>query len=260
MIINPEKLIPTQSQKQHHSPTFRERETDVTVIIVDINFSIAEIERIMKKQTIIAATLIGSMLLGSNVLAAGGPKSGGAGKSATTATALTSTETNDLQYMRKEEKLARDVYLTMHAQWGDQSGVFSNIAASEETHTSTINYLLAKFNVVDPVINDTIGVFTNQELQALYNDLVEKGKQSFIDALYVGALIEEKDMKDILAAIDSTDERAIIIAYSNLLDGSKSHLRAFVKVIEQQGLEYQAQILDEEEVEMILDDESTVKS
>lgn len=211
----------------------------------------------MKKHNIIAATLISSLALCTSAFAAGGPKSASTTRSTTTA--LTSTETSDLQYMREEEKLARDVYLTMHAQWGDQSTVFSNIAASEESHTSTVNYLLEKFNVDDPVINDTIGVFTNQELQALYNELVEKGSQSFIDALYVGALIEEKDMHDILAAIEDTDERAIILAYSNLLDGSKSHLRAFVNVIEQQGLEYEAQILDEEEVELILDDDSEVE-
>jgi len=213
----------------------------------------------MKKHSIIAATLISSLAFGTSAFAAGGPKSASTTRSTTTTTALTSTETSDLQYMREEEKLARDVYLTMHAQWGDQSTVFSNIAASEESHTSTVNYLLEKFNVDDPVINDTIGVFTNQELQALYNELVEKGSQSFIDALYVGALIEEKDMHDILAAIEETDERAIILAYSNLLDGSKSHLRAFVNVIEQQGLEYEAQILDEEEVELILDDDSEVE-
>lgn len=213
----------------------------------------------MKKHNIIAATLISSLALGTSAFAAGGPKPASTTRSTTTTTALTSTETSDLQYMREEEKLARDVYLTMHAQWGDQSTVFSNIAASEESHTSTVNYLLDKFNVDDPVINDTIGVFTNQELQTLYNELVEKGNQSFIDALYVGALIEEKDMHDILAAIEDTDERAIILAYSNLLDGSKSHLRAFVNVIEQQGLEYEAQILDEEEVELILDDDSEVE-
>lgn len=211
----------------------------------------------MKKHSIIAATLVSSLALGTSAFAAGGPKSTSTARSTTTA--LTSTETSDLQYMREEEKLARDVYLTMHAQWGNQSNVFSNIAESEESHTSTVNYLLDKFNVDDPVINDTIGVFTNQELQALYNELVEKGNQSFIDALYVGALIEEKDMHDILAAIEDTDERAIILAYSNLLDGSKSHLRAFVNVIEQQGLEYESQILDEEEVELILDDDSEVE-
>lgn len=94
--------------------------------------------------------------------------------------------------------------------------------------------------------------FTNHELQALYNTLVERGIASFIDALYVGALI---DMKDILAAMERSDERAIILAYSNLLDGSKNHLRAFVSVIEAQDLVYEAQVLDPDEVSLILESE-----
>lgn len=79
---------------------------------------------------------------------------------------------------------------------------------------------------------------------------------SLIEALRVGGYIEEKDMEDILAAINRTDERAINIAYSNLLDGSKSHLRAFVRVLENKGVPYEAQILDQEEVDLILEDDS----
>ncbi|UZD64248.1 MULTISPECIES: DUF2202 domain-containing protein [Marinobacter] len=223
----------------------------------------------MNAKSLIAATLIGSLALGSSSLVLAGPGNGNGngngGQSVDAPTSavvdpdLTEIEISDLRYMREEEKLARDVYLTLDEQWGKQTQVFARIALSEETHTTTVDYLLDKFGVEDPVVNDTIGVFTNQELQALYDELVAKGKTSFINALYVGALIEEKDMRDILAAIDQTDERPIIIAYSNLLDGSKSHLRAFVRVIEAQGLTYEAQLLDPEEVRLILEDNSAVE-
>ncbi|WP_417518340.1 DUF2202 domain-containing protein [Marinobacter sp.] len=215
----------------------------------------------MKIRPLMSAAVIASLFVGGMAMAAGGPKHGGAGKglNQVQSTELTDIETSDLQYMREEEKLARDVYLTLDQHWGSQTQVFARIAVSEETHTSTVDYLLRKFGVEDPVVNDTIGVFTNQELQALYNELVAKGKTSFIDALHVGGLIEEKDMRDILVAISQTDERAITLAYSNLLDGSKSHLKAFVRVIEAQGLTYEAQVLDAEEVRLILDDESQVE-
>lgn len=210
----------------------------------------------MITKPIITTTLITSLFLANASLAAG--KQGNTGNSSRTASAteLSSTETSDLQYMREEEKLARDVYLTLDQHWGNQTQVFASIAVSEESHTSTVDYLLDKFGVEDPVANDTLGVFINPELQALYNELVAQGQLSFVDGLYVGALIEEKDMTDILAAINQTDERAIILAYSNLLDGSKNHLQAFVSVIEAQGLSYEAQILDDEEVVLILDDNS----
>ncbi|MDF1821713.1 MAG: DUF2202 domain-containing protein [Alcanivoracaceae bacterium] len=169
-----------------------------------------------------------------------------------TADSVSAGEAADLAFMREEEKLARDVYLTLDSYWGTETKVFANIAKSEQTHTSTVEYILSKFDVDDPVIRDELGVFVNDELQALYDTLAVKGSASLIEGLYVGALIEEKDMRDILAAIDRTDERAIALAYSNLLDGSKDHLRAFVSVIESLDLAYNAQVLSQEEVDMIL--------
>lgn len=220
----------------------------------------------MNVRTLLCATLISSTITTSAALAAGAHGQGrqDTANSSTTdsvlevSSELTGTEIDDLRYMREEEKLARDVYITMDEYWGNQTLVFAQIALSEDTHTSTVDYLLDKFGVEDPVVSDTIGEFTNEELQALYDKLIAEGANSFINALYVGALIEEKDMRDILAAINRTDERPIILAYSNLLDGSKSHLRAFVKVIEDQGLTYEAQLLEPEEVELILEDEGSL--
>lgn len=199
-----------------------------------------------------AVTLIGSVLFSSAAMAAGG-----AASTYTSSTKLSAAEVSSLQFMREEEKLARDVYLTLDQYWGAQTQVFANIAVSEEQHTSTIDYLLEKYAIEDPVLRDEIGVFTNQELQALYDQLVVKAQNSLIDGLYVGALIEEVDMEDIAAAIADTDERAMILACSNLLDGSKSHLRAFVSVIETQGLVYEAQVLEADEVQLILESESS---
>ena len=199
------------------------------------------------RKSITSVALIFSLALGAPAIAAPG------GKKQFNQSVLTQTEIANLQFMREEEKLARDVYLTLDQYWGNQTRVFANIAVSEESHTSTIDYLLDKYNIEDPVISNEVGVFTNQELQELYHTLVEQGSASFIDGLYVGALIEEVDMEDIVAAINATDERAMILAYSNLLDGSKDHLRAFVNVIESQGLVYEAQVLDADEVRLILE-------
>lgn len=209
----------------------------------------------MAIKSLVFTALIGAITLTGATAMSAAPQYG---KSRDTSTTVSSTSTisdeeyADLQFMREEEKLARDVYLTLDGYWGTQSSVFANIAVSEEQHTSTVDFLLDKYDVEDPVIRNEVGVFTNQELQGLYDTLVERGIASFIDALYVGALIEEKDMRDILAAMERSDERAIILAYSNLLDGSKSHLRAFVSVIEAQGLVYEAQVLDPDEVRLIL--------
>jgi len=207
----------------------------------------------MNAKPLVVATIIGSLLFGGAAMAAGKP----ANKDRdTSSTELSSTEISNLEFMREEEKLARDVYLTLDGYWGTQTRVFANIAESEQQHTSSIDYLLERYDIEDPVLRDEIGLFTNTELQELYDTLVAKGTNSLIDALYVGALIEEVDMEDITAAIQETDERPIILVYSNLLDGSENHLRAFVDVIEAQGLVYEAQVLEQHEVDYILESAS----
>ncbi len=205
----------------------------------------------MKAKHLIAATLIGSLITGNAAMAAPRVKT----TSTTTTTTLVASEIAMLQFMREEEKLARDVYRTLDQYWGTQTSVFANIAVSEQQHTTAIEALLDKYQLEDPVVQDVTGVFVNAELQELYDLLVHKGTQSMVDGLYVGALIEETDIEDIVDAIEATDERATIITYSNLLDGSKNHLRAFVDVIEKQGLSYEAQVLTDAEVDSILDAE-----
>lgn len=164
---------------------------------------------------------------------------------------LTILETENLLYMREEEKLARDVYLTMHEAWG--LNIFSNIAASEQSHTDAVAEMLEKYKLPDPVVDDRIGIFVNQELAQLYETLLTRGYQSSLEALFVGALIEEVDMIDLKQAIKETDNDDIQLLYENLLSGSRNHLRAFVGLIEDQGIVYEAQFLSQDEVDAIVD-------
>jgi hypothetical protein len=170
-------------------------------------------------------------------------------------TALNDTETAHLVFMREEEKLARDTYITLNQTWGLR--VFSNIASSEQTHMDTMLAKLDLYGIADPVLSDAVGSFSNEMLAGLYVDLVESGQVSLLDALFVGAFIEEVDMRDIQEAIDETTHADIIAAYENLLAGSKNHLRAFVSQIELLGVEYVAQVLDQSEVDAILGKSTT---
>ena len=164
---------------------------------------------------------------------------------------LTVLEADNLLFMREEEKLARDVYLTMYEAWG--LNIFSNIAASEQTHTDAVAEMLDKYKLSDPVVDDRAGIFINQELANLYDTLLARGYLSSLDALKVGALIEEVDMVDLKRAIEETDNEDIQVLYENLLSGSRNHLRAFVGLIEDQGIVYEAQFLPQEEVDAIVD-------
>jgi len=165
-------------------------------------------------------------------------------------TVLSDTETAHLVFMREEEKLARDTYITLNKIWGLK--VFSNISRAEQTHMETLLAMLDIYSVDDPIVNDAVGSFTNTILASLYVDLVASGEVSLLDALYVGAFIEEVDMRDIQESINETNQADIIFAYENLRAGSENHLRAFVGQIELLGVNYVAQVLDQSEVDAIL--------
>lgn len=195
-------------------------QTDLTIVDEEGNTSI---------DTVALETVVSSMVVGD----------------------LTEVEAEGLIFMREEEKLARDVYLTLYDQW--DIPIFQNIARSEQTHTDAIKNLLDTYGLVDPMVNDKIGVFINPDLQALYDQLVAQGSQSLSDALKVGVAIEEIDILDLEKYIAQTDHADIQLVYENLLKGSRNHLRAFVSTLQRQtGETYQPQYLSQDVYDAIV--------
>ena len=168
---------------------------------------------------------------------------------------LSDEEIAGILFMREEEKLARDVYLHFDNLYPSYN-IFSNIAASEQKHMDSVKRIIDWYGLDDPVGDNSIGEFTDDSLQDLYNTLVDQGSQSLIEALKVGAAIEEIDILDIKQYITITDEWMIKRIYNNLLDGSENHLRAFVKELSMQGVNYQPQYLDEDTFNDIIDGDS----
>ncbi len=145
------------------------------------------------------------------------------------ATALTDDEKYWMTYMREEEKLARDVYTSLGAQWN--LPVFTNIARSEQTHMDSVKTLLDRYGVQDPAAGTAPGEFRNPVLQQLYNDLISQGTISVVDALKVGVLIEETDIVDLDKAIAATQHNDIRTVYENLRQGSLNHLNSFESIL-----------------------------
>lgn len=137
---------------------------------------------------------------------------------------ISTKEINYLKYMVEEEKVARDVYEGLDEIWALR--VFGNIKQSEQTHIDMIENLL-KINKITYKLNNEKGVFNNKSLQKMHYELLEKGTKSKQEALEVGKLIEEKDIKDLEDAIKNTQNPFIKQVYSNLLSASQNHLRAF---------------------------------
>ncbi len=137
--------------------------------------------------------------------------------------AAASTE-DQLLYLIEEEKLAHDVYSVMYQKYGAK--VFGNILESESTHQGRVLTLLRDRNIADPRSSD-VGVFKNQELQKLYNTLIDQGNKNATEAYRAGVAIEEKDIADISTQLSTATDQDVIDALESLRSGSENHLRAF---------------------------------
>jgi hypothetical protein len=164
---------------------------------------------------------------------------------------LSEKEIEGILLMREEEKLARDVYLTLGEKWNVKT--FFNIARSEQKHMDEMGTLVEKYELEDPIKDDSRGSFTSPEMQKLYNELVEEGSKSKLDALKVGALVEDLDIADLESLLKETDNNDIRIVYLNLVKGSRNHLRTFDRQIDKWGGSYQAKYITPEMYKSILD-------
>lgn len=162
---------------------------------------------------------------------------------------LSEGERDLLVYMREEEKLARDVYLTLNGIW--PHATFVNIAASEQRHMDAVKKMLVKYQLPDPV-QDAVGAFTDQGLQTLYNTLIASGTGSLIDALKVGCTIEDVDIMDLQRAMDLATHVDLDVLYQHLLDGSRNHLRAFAGALDALGASYIPQYMSQETYDAII--------
>lgn len=163
---------------------------------------------------------------------------------------LSAGEINSLNFMREEEKLARDVYNGLARKW--KANIFTNIAASEQTHMDAVLQLLNKYGLPDPVISDGEGVFANVALRTLYLQLMERGSASLLAAYQTGAYIEDLDIHDLLTAKEYIDNEDILYVYDNLIKGSRNHLRSFYRNVLRLNGAYTPSFLSQEAFDAII--------
>jgi len=138
----------------------------------------------------------------------------------------------------EEEKVARDVYITLGELYPDEN-TFANIQLSEQSHMDAVEKLCVKYGIEIPE-GELVGVgdFSIEAMEILYDDYVERGQVSLEEALQVGILIEEMDIKDLAVPIvaDGMPKDAIRV-FNNLLNGSLNHLDAFTAASNREALQ-----------------------
>jgi hypothetical protein len=163
---------------------------------------------------------------------------------------ISAVETDHVLFMRQEEKLARDVYITLDELW--LSPVFENIAISEQRHMDAVGRIIGAQKLDDPAADDTVGIYAYEIFEELYTELTEQGNASYVEALKVGAKIEELDILDLLAALKEVENEYVARVFQNLLRGSSNHLRAFVNALEAEGEIYTPQLMTQEQYDEII--------
>jgi len=166
---------------------------------------------------------------------------------------VSADEEADLIFLREEEKVARDAYLAMYEVHG--TNIFNNIADAEQTHTDTVKILLDKYSIADPVTNDTVGVFSDSDLQAIYDALVASGSESLEAAIKVGLEVEELDIADIRTFRVRADNEDILAMLDELEKGSRNHLRSYWKLLNSKEFTYMPSHLSQEAFDEIVNSE-----
>ena len=162
---------------------------------------------------------------------------------------LTDDEIAGLMEMREEEKLAREVYRAFYTQYNYR--IFNNISNSENAHTSAVLNLINGFGLTDPTpLTDT--EFNDPLFTELYAQLTDQGSASLVEALKVGAFIEEYDINDLQNLLETTENAMVKKVYSNLLSASKIHLRAFTNSLKMVNETYTPTVISIEEYNDIL--------
>jgi len=172
----------------------------------------------------LVAGVSSATLFASTVEAKGRKKGKGGGIKAT----LTDEQKDELFFIYEEEKLARDVYITLGKQYPDEN-TFASIQLAEQRHIDAVQGLCEKYEIdISEVKEDEVGYFVSPILQSLYDDLVVQGGESLYDALGVGVFIEELDIGDLTEVIEEEGIPSDVMnVFENLREGSYNHLEAF---------------------------------
>lgn len=147
-------------------------------------------------------------------------------------------ERSDLRFIREQEKLTRDVHLSLYERWRHRA--FRKAAFRERSHINWTLVLLQKYGLGDPAANLGVGVFTRADLQELYHDLTQLGAHSFGSGLTVAAALEEMNIYTFrMRALRRTQNQDMRTLYQNLMRGARNNLRVFHRLMTQRGIEYE---------------------
>ena len=162
---------------------------------------------------------------------------------------LSSREKEGLIFIWEEEKVARDLYASLYEK--NNLTIFLDLVRSEQSHMDQAKAIIEQYGLSTPG-EDKPGIFQNQTMQEIHDELLTEGLQSDQDALKVAATFEEISIMDLEKELAATETEDIRMVYQGLLAGSRKHLRSYVAELHDQGIEYAPRYLDKARFEEIV--------
>lgn len=178
---------------------------------------------------------MGAVVTASSAFAAGaGNGKGGSGRASSQAVELSEEQKDTLFYIFQEEKVARDVYITLGKLYPDET-TFAEIQISEQEHILSAQVLCERYGIDTSMVNLSqeegyVGLLELDSMQTLYDSCISLGSQDLLSALKVGEEIEVTDIEDLEHAAEGMP-LDVVNVYQHLKDGSLNHLDAFEKAI-----------------------------
>ncbi len=128
-----------------------------------------------------------------------------------------------LLFQIEEERMAREIYAALEAQWALRP--FRRIQGAEQRHEEALRALAARAGLTPPTA--VAGKFASPLVQQRYDELLARGLRSATEALAAGAAVERQDIADLQTLIGSTDSAELKEVARVLADASARHLAAF---------------------------------
>ena len=155
---------------------------------------------------------------------------------------LTDDEFDDVQQLREEEKLARDLFSDAYAHYG--LPVFNDIARSEQQHMDVVLKILDSYGMIDSA-TERPGKYNNWDIQGLYDGFATAVRKSKADALLAGAAVQDMEIEDIGTFLSRTAQSDIAVVYKDLLCESRNHLRTLSTQITRSDSTYPQQYISQ---------------
>ena len=145
-------------------------------------------------------------------------------------TELTEDQKEMLFFIYEEEKLARDVYMSL-GKIHKNEDTFSLMQIIEQNHMDLARDLCNTYGIeTSRIYEGLIGKFDSPVLQTLYDSCIETGSRSRLDALEVCEFIELTKIEDLeQASIGMPND--VVSVYNNLKKSNLNQLDFLQSVI-----------------------------